>query len=531
MDRCEVIEPVGKCAPGQPAFSTLKNQGGRATRLFMFVLVLACAAAAVAYLAYVPGPTNNTSRPNIVIILADDLGYGDVSSNYAKGKILTPNIDQLAEQGMRFTDAHSGAAVCSPTRYGLLTGQHFLRQPWAKSSFQLSVPMIDAERLTLPEMLQEHGYHTGAFGKWHLGQTFYTSAGENAGPGPTTDWSKPTSGGPNDQGFDEFFGSAFTHAQFLRALMHNRLVTEVPTEFPGTLDGPGVEGFDPATVMPLTTQRVLDYIDWNASERSGEPFFIYFAPVAVHNPLVPSPDFVGKSEVGAYGDFVLQTDAAVGKVMDKLREHDLVENTLIIFSSDNGSAGQVRPKTKNALVGLGTVTKKYGHKVNGPWRGYKGQLWEGGHRVPLIARWPEIIQAGQVSDQLVVLEDIMATVAAILKVNLPAGSAEDSYDILPELAGTDYVGPRREYAVLSTFNGDPVLRKDNWVFAAHLGSGGQFRQNEVPTEGGPQGQLYDLLTDPEQQENVWLEHPEMIAQLTALYEEHARRGRSLGVSR
>ncbi len=470
-----------------------------------------------------------TRYPNIVVILVDDLGYGDVQANFSESMIATPHIDQLAQQGMRFTDAHSGAGVCSPTRYGILTGQHFSRQNWNRVQSQLWRSMIDDDRLTLGTLLQGNGYDTGAFGKWHLGQTFYDNNGQPGAAGPNTDWLHPMSQGPNDRGFDTFFGVLYTQAQFLLALVSNRLTTEVPTDVVGNY--PKVAGYEPVDALPAATQKALDYIDWNASERPDQPFFLYFTPVANHLPMVPSPEFIGQSNVGVYGDFVMQADAAVGQLVAKLEEHGLLEDTLIIVTGDNGSHGIGGNSSSLEEFAEGSVRTLYGHKPNGNWRGYKGSIWEGGHRVPFIASWPGHIQPNTVSDELIVLEDLMATTAAILDVELPAHTAEDSYNILPYLDGTHTGAPIREYAVLSTFNGDAIMRKGEWVLTFNLGSGSQDTGNPVPEPGGPQGHLYNLAADPGETENVWLNHPDVVAELTALHAAHVARGSSFGIER
>lgn len=498
--------------------SSLRKSAG-----YLFVALAILAMAALLHREAAP-----QRPPNIVLILVDDLGYGDVKSNYAPSKIATPHIDQLAQQGMRFTNAHSGAAVCSPTRYGILTGQHFARQDWGLISQQLWASIIDEGRLTLGDFLRANGYHTGAFGKWHLGQTFYDRQGQPTGPGPTTDWSRPITGGPTDRGFDVFFGVLFTQAQGLQTLVENDRVTEAPSEI---IKGvPKAKGYEPVDAMPATTQAALDYIDWNSKTRPDKPFFLYYATPAIHNPVVPAPDFVGKSEVGPYGDFVMQTDAAVGKLLAKLDNNGLRDNTLIIFTSDNGSHGMAGVGSLMEFP-PGSVRPRYGHKMNGDWRGLKGSLWEGGHRVPFIASWPGHIQPGTVQENLITLEDLMATFAAILDSELPSGSAEDSYNILPYLDGTHSGPPVRDYAVLSTFYGEPVVRTEKWSLGFFLGSGEQFKKNLEPEPGGPQGQLYDLQADPGQTKNLWLQHPDVVAKLTALYEAHMARGSSFGIDR
>ncbi len=489
-------------------------------------------ALAIALVVFLNTPVNSASqparKPNIVLILADDLGYGDVRSNFPDGKIETPNIDALAKRGMRFSDAHSGAAVCSPSRYGIMTGQNFSRQDWGLIGHQLWASMIDDDRLTLPKLLQANGYHTGAFGKWHLGQTFYKKDGREAGPEMETDWTRPMTGGPNDRGFDEYFGILFSHALFLMSFVSNRLTTEVPTDF--AAGWPKVQSFRPIDAMPTVAEQALNYIDWNVLERPGQPFFLYFPTISIHEPLIPAPEFIGKSGVGIYGDSVMQLDATVGAVVSRLEAHGLLENTLIIVTSDNGSGGRADNRSFD-VTEFGSVTRLYGHKMNGNWRGIKGTLWEGGHRVPFIASWPGHIKFGTVSNELIVLDDLMATIAAIVGVELPDGSAEDSYNILPYLEGTHKGPPIRKYAVISTFNGDPVLRKGKWVLGFTLGTGGQFTTAPEPQPGGPKGQLYDLESDPGQVNNVWLQQPGVVADLTAFYNGHVERGASYGIDR
>ncbi|MCB1843081.1 MAG: arylsulfatase [Halioglobus sp.] len=470
-----------------------------------------------------------TKPPNIVLILADDLGYGDVRANFSESKIDTPSLDALANNGIRFTDAHSGAAVCSPTRYGLLTGQNFSRVQWDRIRAQLWTSMIDEHRLTLPAMLKANGYHTGAFGKWHLGQTFFWKNGRGGGPLTKIDWSRPMQAGPNDRGFDTYFGVLTNHASHLLGLVSNRMPTDTPTEVVAG-KWPKVAGYQPVDAMPAVLRQALAYIDWNAKHRAGQPFFLYFPTISIHEPLFPAPEFIGKSAVGIYGDSVMQFDAAVGEVVRKIEEHKMLENTLIIVSSDNGSHGRAGNATLEKFP-YGSVSTLYQHKMNGNWRGTKGTLFEGGHRVPFIASWPGRIKPGTVSEELIVLDDMMATIAAILGVTLPQGSAEDSFNILPYLLGTHTGPPIREYAVLLTFNGDPIVRKGNWVLGFSLGSGAQDTIDPLPTPGGPNGQLYDLHADPGQTRNVWLQNPDVVAKLTALYKGHAARTSSYGINR
>ncbi|TWT84330.1 Arylsulfatase [Planctomycetes bacterium CA13] len=469
-----------------------------------------------------------SSRPNIVFVLADDLGYGDLHCYNANSKVPTPNLDRLANGGMRFTDAHSGAAVCSPTRYGFLTGRHFLRRPnWIEGI--LNRCLIDEEQLTVAEYLQANGYHTACFGKWHLGQTWFDQKGKATGASFKTDYKRPTRGGPNDHGFDHFFGMNGTAVGSPLSLMENRLVTEIPTVKGPKKGRPMAKSHRPIDVMPRTTQRALDYIDASVKERKGQPFFIYYALTAVHTPIVPAKQYHGKSDASDYGDFVYQIDDTVGQIVQKLNEHDLSENTLIVFSSDNGSHGRAAEGNGN---GPGSVMKKFDHQANGNWRGLKGDGYEGGHRVPFIARWPGHVPVNSQCDELITLEDFMATCAEIIGKPLPKDTAQDSFNILPYLLGDKAASGIRPYAVLSTFFGKPVIRKDSWVLMPFMEGGGPYNKNAVESdEGGPQGQLFDLSTDPGQKKNLWLKHLDVVTELTRLHAEHVSRGRSLGIDR
>lgn len=477
-------------------------------------------------LAAADRPTKK-EQPNIVFILADDLGYGDLGIYNPDSKIPTPHLDRLARGGIRFTDAHSGAAVCSPTRYGLLTGRHFLRRPdWIKGI--LNQCLIDEKQLTVAEFLKHYGYQTAAFGKWHLGQTWFDKAGKPGGPSFKTDYSKPTKGGPNDHGFDYFFGMNGTAVGSPLVLMRNRLVTEEPTIKGPKKGRPMAKSHRPVDVMPRTTEEVLKYIDRAADE--SKPFFIYYAMTAIHTPIVPAKRFAGKSEASDYGDFVYQVDDTVGRIVKKLKAHGLKDNTLIIFSSDNGSHGRAGEGDGN---GPGSVMKKFDHHANAPWRGLKGDGYEGGHRVPFIAKWPNRIPAGQECGELIALEDFMATCAAIIGAELPADSAEDSFNILPYLEGKTPADKIREYAVFSTFFGKPVIRQGPWVLMPFLERGGPYDKNKpvVATADGPQGQLFNLNDDPGQTRNVWQSNPKIVAELTRLHAEHQSRGRSIWINR
>ena len=477
------------------------------------------------------GFNQTKDRPNIVYILVDDLGYGDVQCNYPQSKIPTPNINRLAEEGMRFTDAHSGAAVCSPTRYGLLTGRQYAREQWNRIGNKANRCMINPEQITIAEFLKQQGYHTACIGKWHVGQTWYDKDNNPVPLGNNTDYTKPTTDGPNDQGFDYFFGLHGASTSSPHTFMRNRNVTVIPTE-KGRKDKPSAPGWDFSKILGTVTQEALEYIDNRGLDKSKQPFFLYFPLTSVHTPITPGKDFQGKSNAGWYGDFVMETDWVVGEVMKKLKQYGLEENTIVVFTSDNGSHGRANPtfiKPNN----VGSVKSFYGHNMNGDWRGVKGDLYEGGHREPYIIKWPGKVEPNTVNHELIMIEDFYATVADILGEKLPRGVAEDSYNIVPYLLGESVESPIRKYIVINTFFGYDIIRKGYWVFAPIVSCGGPYgdNKNKEPVPGGPQGQLFNLKDNPQQKINLWLERPEIVKELTEMLQTHIDQGHSFGIDR
>ncbi|TLX73295.1 arylsulfatase [Labilibacter sediminis] len=494
----------------------------------------------LALLAVLTMPILAQKKPNIVYIFADDLGYGDVQANYPEGKIPTPNIDQLAKEGIRFTDAHSGAAVCSPSRYGLLTGRQFARETWdEKIGSNNNKCMIEPQQITIAEYLKEKGYNTACIGKWHLGQTWYSAPGEKHPLSNKTDYTVPVSDGPNDQGFDYFFGlhGASTSAPY--TYMRNRKVTVIPTE-KGRKGKPAAPGWDFSTILGTVTADALSYIDKQAATKD-EPFFLYFALTSIHTPIFPAKEWQGKSLVGWYGDFVMETDWVVGEVLKKLKEHGMDENTLVIFSSDNGSHGRANAAHMNPH-GVGSAKTHYGHNMNAEWRGVKGDMYEGGHRIPMIVKWPGITVPGTVNHELTQVEDFYATVANYFNDELPKGCAEDSYSILPYLKNEKVKKPIREYAVLNTFFGYDIIRSGDWVYAPFIGCGGPYGKSTAKnkknkkaemdaTLNSGKGQLYNLKDDPKQEVNLWDEKPEIVKELAKKLEQHLKQGHSFGIDR
>jgi len=405
--------------------------------------------------------TKAGEHPNIVYILADDLGYGDVSCYNSESKIPTPNIDQLAAQGMRFTDAHTPSAVCTPTRYGILTGRYCWRTRLKYRVLDgFDPPLIEEDRLTVPALLKKSGYATGCVGKWHLGMQWTDSQG-NPVPavsidrkirprvGDDVDFSQPITGGPTDRGFDWYFGisaslnmSPFCFIKNNRPVIIPRIPSErIHTEFLSVDKGVRSPDFTITSVMPTLTGQAVRYIERHSRESADQPFFLYFPLTAPHLPLVPNNEFRGKSQAGEYGDFVVEVDATVGAILDALQRSGLTENTLVIFTSDNGGlyhwwVPQEVDDLKNyRLNQRAKYVKERGHQGNAHLRGTKADIWEGGHRVPFIARWPDHVPAGTTSPELIELTDLMATSAAITETELPTGAGEDSRNILPALLG------------------------------------------------------------------------------------------------
>ncbi len=479
--------------------------------------------------------------PNIVIILADDLGYGDPQVYNSESKIPTPHIDQLAAEGIRFTDAHTPSSVCSPTRYGLLTGRYAWRTALKKSVlWQWDQPLIAPDRLTLPRMLKARNYTTACIGKWHLGWRWPSN--QDSGYMNDTipignyglegrndlwkyiDFSKSLGGGPLEAGFDYYFGDDVPNFAPYAFFENDRLLTLPNQQKPKDMfggQGPMSEGWDLEKVMPEITKRAVSYIETQA--QSDQPFFLYFALTAPHTPIAPTAEFQGKSEAGLYGDFVHEVDWTVGQIVQVLKQSGEYDNTILIFTSDNGSPQRDGTNMNGAIASV----KQYGHDPSRPWRGMKADIWEGGHRVPFIASWPGKIPTHQVSDQMICLTDIMGSLASILSIPLESGSLEDSYDISPALLQTDSKGPIRPDIIHHSHNGTFAIRKEEWKLILGNNTGGF--SNNLDIEGIPvetEGQLYRLSDDPSEQHNLYLSQPEKVAELTTLLTHYQTSGRS-----
>ncbi|AKJ63643.1 sulfatase-like hydrolase/transferase [Kiritimatiella glycovorans] len=458
-------------------------------------------------------------QPNIVFIMADDLGYNDLSC-FGAELLKTPRIDRLAEEGTVWTDAHAPASVCQPTRYAILSGRYWWRRgkPWQGDL------CFDPGRIMLPQLLKDAGYRTACIGKWHLG----------FGRTTPVDWNSELKPGPLEIGFDYFFGTPRTHNEPPFVFVENHHVV-------------GLDPDDPIRIIPnketdkgyghgisvgaeraheLRPEDEVDVIladraeKWVKDQRRGEPFFLYLTYLAPHIPIAPSERFQGTSDCGGYGDYIQELDWCVGRVLDALDRKGLREDTLVIFTSDNGG------------VYLGKTLAK-GHRCNGDLLGQKTDAWEGGVRIPFMARWPGKIPAGVETGTLMSLTDIMATCCSAAGVTMPAGAGPDSVDQLPVMLNPRTAEPARREMIMEGIFGR-ALRSDQWVYMARQGSHGmsghpkirwgipykrlEFENSSLDEHGqplpdAPPGQLYDVEKDPNQKQNVYDQYPEVVKRL------------------
>jgi arylsulfatase A len=458
-------------------------------------------------------------RPNIVILYADDLGYGDLACQNPESKIPTPNLDRLAAEGTRFTDAHSSSGVCTPSRYAMLMGRyHWRKFHGIVNSFD--PPVLDAERTTLAELLRSQGYRTACIGKWHLGWDWKSIQRDpNSKPDPKEgyspdafDWTRPLPGGPLDHGFDYYFGDDVPNFPPYTWFENDRLLAP-PTErlqiklktAEGNFEtrpGPAVAEWDFYAVTPRLTEKA---VDWIGKQTADQPFFLYFPFTSPHAPIVPTDSFRNASQAGGYGDFVAQTDAVVGEILAALESGGHSRRTLVIFSSDNGPETYAYERIR-----------RYGHRSMGPLRGLKRDLWEGGHRIPMIIRWPGKVPAGKVNDGLLSQIDLFATLAGIVGADLPIGEAEDSLDQRPLIFGT---GPSaRKELVHNTQPNGYAIRAGNWVLIQARTGGVSKVPEWFDTENGyskndQAGELYDLESDLGQHHNRYSENPAKVSEL------------------
>jgi arylsulfatase A-like enzyme len=467
-------------------------------------LILAALAGAILTASATAALAAEASKPNIVYILADDFGYGDAKCYNPESKIATPHIDRLAGEGMRFTDAHSGSAVCSPTRYGILTGRYAWRTNLRRGVLQpYDPPLIAADRLTVPKLLKQHGYHTACIGKWHLGWDWPKSGGEVV-------FDQPIAGGPTARGFEYYFGTHVPNHPPYCFIENDRTVGQ-PTAMKEVRDlngrpGPMLPGWRFDAILPTLAERAVQYIGKRA--KSDQPFFLYLPLTSPHEPIAPSERFRGKSGISDLADFMLETDWAVGEVLAALDKHKLSENTLVIFTCDNGHS---------SYTGLPAL-KEAGHSVSGPLRGLKGDIWEGGHRVPFIVRWPGHVLPGATCPQTICHTNLLATCAEIVKAKLPADAGEDSTSIAPLFAGETTEPASFPAVVHQASNGTLGIRRGNLKLV--LGSPATAERPAAPD------QLFDLASDLAETKNIAADQPRVAGELAAHLQKLIDDGRS-----
>lgn len=470
--------------------------------------------------------------PNIIYILADDMGYGDVGALNPESRIPTPNLDRLVRDGVHFTDAHSNSSVCTPTRYGVLTGRYAFRTRLKDGVlWGYSPPLIEPARTTVASFLKTSGYHTACIGKWHLGLEWARKDPSREVPdvadldgtfkaGPdyddNVDYAKPVWGGPNALGFDYSLIIPASLDMMPYCYLENDVTVEAPTSFTEGRDqalagrgvfwraGPVSPSFDFDQVLPFFVESSCRYIRERA--RESDPFFLYLALPAPHTPWLPLAQHKGRSGAGTYGDFVVMIDDLMGDLMKTLDDLNLGGSTLLIFTSDNGADWR------------DSDNKEHGHRANHIFKGRKADIYEAGHRIPFIARWSGTIPPGRHSDQLMCTTDLLATLAGLLNQELPAGSGEDSVNLWPAFVG-QVDAPLRESVIHHSLHGFYSIRRGKWKFTPHLGSGGfTDPKTSEPVPGDPPGTLFDMDNDPGETRNLYARHPEIVVELSHLLE-------------
>lgn len=478
----------------------------------------------------VPSAILGADRPNVVLVLADDMGYGDVSAYNPDSKIATPHLDRLAREGLRFTDAHTSSSVCTPTRYSLLTGRYHWRthlQQGVLGGF--SRPLIADNRQTLGGLFQRHGYHTACIGKWHLGMDWPLTDGGIADdrgnfgqPFPDlarVDYSAPILRGPIDRGFHHFYGISASLDMSPYVWINDCLPTEIASETKAFhRPGPAGRNFEAIDVQSGIIDHAMEYIKNRAiPAKQGEPFFVYIPLAAPHTPILPTAEWQGKSGLNPYADFVQQVDHDLGRLLATLDELQLSDNTIVIFTTDNGCS---------PAAGIEQLLRA-GHHPSYHFRGHKADLFEGGHRVPFLVRWPEKIPAGQVCDHLVGQFDWMATFAELLEQTLPPDAGEDSVSFLHALLGQNQSASRQSL-ISQSINGSFAIRDGHWKLLLCPDSGGwsEPRPGNPPQPDLLPVQLYDLSADPSESKNLAQEQPERVAAMTAALKQAIDRGRT-----
>jgi len=464
--------------------------------------------------------TEKQKQPNIIFILADDMGYGDVSYFDNNSKLKTENLDRMAQEGVVFTDAHSSSSVSTPTRYGILTGRYNWRSTLKNNVlYGYDKALIPADRETMASMLRKNGYTIAGIGKWHLGWDWDNiDAGKDK-----VDFSKPVQNGPTTRGFDYFYGFCGSLDMAPYVYIENDMPTSLPDretvnegKYSWWRKGPTGADFVHEEVLPNLVDRACNYIKEKA--KADQPYFLYLPLPAPHTPILPTEEFRGKSGIGEYGDFVLMVDAMVGKVLQAVKESGEDGNTIVVFTTDNGCSPAAGIKEMEAQ----------GHRPNSIYRGHKADLFDGGHRIPCILRWPEGTKPHEVR-QTVCLTDFYATFAAINGYKLMDSEGEDSYNLLPAIVSETEIDPIREATVHHSIDGQFTIRQGDWKLLLSASSGGWSAPTPTDTlalDSLPPIQLYNMKDDPSETTNVEAEHPEIVSRLRALMAKYVREGRS-----
>ena len=494
------------------------------------------------------GPSGSHKLPNIIIIYADDLGFGDLSSYNPKCAYRTPRLDQMAEEGIRFTDAHSPSTICSPSRYGLYSGQQIYRST-GRGGGAFEGPggpsFLKPGQMTVADMLKKKGYHTGVFGKWHVGLSWYDKNGKRLGGGFENslliDYEKstPLKDGPNARGFDESFvtpNCPTTDPLYIYIENGNVPVPASERHKRDDVPNPGGKwrwdndegwmspGYNFTEADLLFYEKTRKFITDHRMNTPDQPFFAVLSTQIAHAPVLPAPEFNGKTDAGPRGDFVWELDALVGRVLDLVKGLGIDDDTLILFNADNGAE----------TVHVDWMRRDHQHDASGGWRGMKRDGWEGGHRVPFIARWPGRIPQGQVSDQMINTTDIFATLASVVGYQLEDDVATDSFDMLPDMLGSqDKERSIRPHLLTQSFRGEFQLRQGRWKYLDHKGSGGNNYDNAAlkpyalpDTAPDAPGQLYDLEADPGETTNLFFIEADQRKRMQDLLQRLKSSGRS-----
>lgn len=497
-------------------------------RMIMSFIILLCHFYCLAQ----PQKTNSSLEfPNIVYILADDLGYGDINAFNPNGKIRTPNLDKLVSDGMMFTDAHTSSAVCTPTRYGILTGRYNWRSPLKSGVLTgKSKALIPKERTTIASFLKKEGYTTAFIGKWHLGWDWAIKIGiENTGEGWSSqdfkaiDFTKEISNGPNDLGFDYAYGHSGSLDMAPYVYVENGRATQVPDKFTGNnskygwwREGPTSSDFIHDDVTPHFFEKAIQYI--SDKSKNNQPFMLYLALPSPHTPILPSKKWQGNSKINPYADFVMMVDDYVGQLLKTIENTGIENNTIVIFTSDNGCSPEADFKELIAK----------GHYPSSIFRGHKADIFEGGHRVPFIVKWPDKIKNKSASNKTICTTDFLATCADIVNTGLKDSEGEDSFSILPLLLDPNSNNYQREAIIHHSINGSFAIRKGDWkmIFCPDSGGWSYPKPNSEGLENLPQFQLYNLVTDPGEKNNLFGKRPNISKELKELMVTYIENGRS-----